>query len=405
MPIHLYLDPVGGMAGDMFAAAMLDAWPELEPELYAALAAAGLSSLFKVQRHGYKDLVLSGSRFAVTSAQEHHHHRTFREIRALLETATLSAAVQEHALAIFRLLAEAEGQVHGVAVEDVAFHEVGAWDSIADIVVAAWLIDAIDATHWSCAALPMGRGRVPSAHGQLPVPTPATIRLLEGFPLFQDDLDGERITPTGAAILRHLKPSFAPLRWFMRLNRSGIGFGSKTFPGISNILRVLAFDTAKNPFAEDQVALCQFELDDQAPEDLAVALEHLRALPGVLDVMQAPVFGKKGRMAAHVQVLTQPEALNPVLEQCFTQTSTLGIRWQMVQRAVLARNSAVHEVAGQSVRVKHVRRPNDIVTAKAEMDDLADIKGGFAGREKLRHQAQDGALTTASDVLEENKND
>ncbi len=405
MPLHLHLDPVGGMAGDMFAAALLDAWPELESELNAALAAAGLSSLVKVQRHEHNDNVLSGSRFAVRPAQEHHHHRTWRDIRALLQTATLPTAVQEHALAIFRLLAEAESYVHGVRVEDVAFHEVGAWDSIADIVSAAWLIATLDATHWSCAPLPMGRGRVLSAHGQLPVPAPATTRLLEGFPLYQDDLDGERITPTGAAILRHLEPSFAPLRKPMRLNRSGIGFGNKNFPGISNVLRVLAFDTAENPLAEDQVALCQFELDDQSPEDLAVALEHLRALPGVLDVIQAPVFGKKGRMAAQVQVLTKPETLNPALEQCFTQTSTLGIRWQMVQRAILARDSAVHEVAGQAVRVKHVRRPDDIVTAKAEMDDLADINGGLAGRERLRHQAQDMALKTANDALEENKND
>jgi hypothetical protein len=211
--------------------------------------------------------------------------------------------------------------------------------------------------------------------------------LLEGFPLYQDDLDGERITPTGAAILRHLEPSFAPLPP-MRLERSGIGFGTKVFPGISNVLRVLAFTPLDTAISADRVALCQFELDDQTPEDLAVALDHLRAESGVLDVTQTPVFGKKGRLAMQVQLLARPEALAQVLERCFSETSTLGIRWQILQRAVLVRESIFRDSAARRVRLKRAHRPDGSITAKAEMDDLADTKGGRAGREALRRQVE-----------------
>ncbi len=393
------------MAGDMFAAALLDTCPEFEPDLRAALEVSGVSSWVEVKCCPHKDHTLSGSRWKVKSIEQPSpHHRAYAEIRAWLQASALSAEVKKRAQAIFRILAEAESKVHGVQADEVTFHEVGAWDSIADIVVAAWLIDAVAATGWSCAPLPMGCGRVRSAHGMLPVPAPATTVLLEGFPLYQDDYEGERITPTGAAILRFLEPSFGPLRTPMYLKRSGIGFGSKSFAGISNILRVFAFETAQDVIGADQVALCQFELDDQSPEDLAVALDHLRSLPGVLDVIQVPSFGKKGRMGAHIQILTRPEAINSVIEQSLTETPTLGIRWQIVQRTVLARKGVTQEIDGHPVKVKIARRPDDIITAKAEMENLAAAEGGFTGRDALRRRAQEAALGTSMDVAEEDEN-
>ena len=402
---HVHLDPVGGMAGDMFAAALLDTWPELEPDLLAALRASGLSSLVDVKCYPHKDHALTGSRWEVKPVEQPlPHHRAYGEIRDWLQASALSSGIKNRAHAILKLLAEAESKVHGVRAEEVTFHEVGAWDSIADIVVAAWLIDAVAAASWSCAPLPMGRGRVHSAHGVLPVPAPASTLLLEGFPLYQDDYDGERITPTGAAILRHLEPSFAPLRAPMYLKRSGVGFGLKRLADISNILRIFAFETTQEAIGSDQVAICQFEVDDQTAEDLAVALDHLRTLSGVLDVNQTPVFGKKGRMGAHIQVLTRPEAVSAVIEQSFTETTTLGIRWQIAQRAVLMRNGVNQEIDGHSVHVKLARRPHDTITAKAEMADLAETEGGFANRDTLRRRAQAAALTSRKDDSEENDN-
>ncbi len=394
-PMHLHLEPMGGLAGDMFAAALLDAWPQLATELEAGLAAAGLLSEVQISCQRHKDHVLTGSRFRVTPLRRYGTpHRSFAEIRLWLQNSALEPRVRDHTLAIFGLLAEAEGQVHGIATTDVTFHEVGAWDSITDIVSAAWLMARLNATSWSCTPLPMGRGRVSGQHGTLPVPAPATALLLRGFPLFQDEHEGERITPTGAAILRHLNPRFEPLGTPRQLDRMGIGFGTKTFPGMSNVLRVLAFTTATTALTTDEVAVSQFEVDDQTPEDLAVALEHLRGLPGVLDITQTAVFGKKGRLAIQVQILSRPEALDELLRACFSETSTLGIRWQTVRRAILAREAGVQDIAGRRVRVKQARRPDGVVTVKAEMDDLAPTSGGFPERERLRRRAETASLDT-----------
>jgi uncharacterized protein (DUF111 family) len=211
--------------------------------------------------------------------------------------------------------------------------------------------------------------------------------LLQGFELVDDGLKGERITPTGAAILQHLHASQAADRTPRRLLRTGCGFGTKVFPGISNVLRVLAMENVAAAPAGDRVAQLAFEIDDQSPEDLAIALDRLRAHPGVLDVLQIPAFGKKGRMTAHIQVLAEPDQLDSVCERCFSETTTLGLRWQMIDRRILSRTSGTVDVGGRSVRVKTAQRP-DVVTAKVESDDLLSIKGGRAERDRIRRAAE-----------------
>ena len=325
----------------------------------------------------------------------HHSHRRFAEIRAWLRASRLARSVAERAEAIFALLAEAEAEVHGIAVEDVTFHEVGAWDSIADVVCAAWLIDSLDPAAWSSAPLPLGGGRVRTAHGMLPVPAPATALLLRGLPTFHDGVGGERVTPTGAAILRHLDPAFEPAGLGGRIARTGHGFGSRRLSGMSNVLRVLVLDPASEPaprpgaaWREETIGVCSFEVDDQTAEDLAVGLDRLRAADGVLDVVQTPAFGKKGRVAASVRVLARPEARERVIERCFAETATLGVRWQPVRRAALEREEAVADVAGEPVRIKRAHRAGGEVTVKAEMDDVANADGGRTGREERRRRAE-----------------
>lgn len=385
--MHLHLDPLGGVAGDMFAAALMDAFPELESGLLVALTEAELPALVRIERTPHRDQTLVGSQLTVTPvAPEAHHHRSWRAIRDWLYAARLDPGVRDRALAIFALLAEAEGQVHGVPEDDVEFHEVGAWDSIADIVMAAWLIETLAAT-WSCEPLPLGSGRIDSAHGALPVPAPATARLLEGFPVHRDGVQGERVTPTGAAILRHLAPSFSADRLALKLRQSGTGFGHKTFPGLANALRVLAFEEPPRVVGRGTVAVCVFELDDQTPEDLAVALERLRALPDVFDALQIAALGKKARMAVQVQILARPEALDIVLDAIFEETSTLGVRWRIEQRAVLPRSYDEAEVEGRPMRIKRAERPGGR-TLKAEMDDLAGLEGGRRSRESMRRRLE-----------------
>ncbi len=241
----------------------------------------------------------------------------------------------------------------------MAFHEVGAFDSIADIVAAAHLIAALEVQSWSVSALPLGSGRVRTQHGPLPVPAPATTLLLEGFSTLDDGIPGERVTPTGAAILRHLC-GLEPGRGRPpgTIGRSGIGFGTKSLPGLSNCLRALVLDAAAaSPPDRAELAVIAFEIDDQSGEDLAMGLDRLRAEPGVRDVVQMPVLGKKGRMMAHIQALVQLESLEAAIAACFRETTTIGLRHHRVARAMLDREAVTVAPEGRRVRVKVVDRP------------------------------------------------
>ena len=401
--MHIHLDAVGGVAGDMFIAAMLDAFPDLRDGMVSAIRDAGLPAEVHVGFAEHQDHALTGLRFRVIEpraaellvAAHHHPHTPFADIRAHLQACALTPAVRAHAIGIFSVLAEAEAKVHGKTIESVSFHELGEWDSIADIVGAAFLIDAlapIDAVAtWSVSTLPLGRGRVKTAHGMLPIPTPATVLLLEGFEFADDGFEGERVTPTGAAILRYLGCSQAATRRSRRLLRTGIGFGTRTFSGISNVLRVLAFEEARQPRGSDEVVQVQFDVDDQTPEDLAIALDKLRSHPSVLDVLQTPAFGKKGRMTMHIQLLAEVADMEGVFDACFSETTTIGLRFQVMQRRKLARASTTVEAAGRQMRVKVTERPGR-KTAKVEADDLLSVIGGRAERERLQREAEQVVL-------------
>ncbi|MBV9757002.1 MAG: LarC family nickel insertion protein [Alphaproteobacteria bacterium] len=399
---HLHLDPLGGVAGDMFVAALLDAFPEHENGVIAAAEQAAAVHCQIVPHHD----VFAGRRFCVRDDRgghdgNAHDHVAWRDIRARIAATALPDAVKTHAIGIFELLAEAEGRVHGIEPEAATFHEVGAADSIADIVAAGWLIAALAPARWSVAALPLGAGRVRTAHGPMPVPAPATALLLEGFVFLDDGIAGERVTPTGAAILRYLNCAPSPPGAAGRLERSGVGFGSRKLPGMANALRVLAFATeggAALP-AHRALAVVEFEIDDQSGEDLAAGLDRLRSFAGVHDVVQMAAFGKKGRLATHVQILARPDALAAVTEACFRETTTIGLRTHLVDGLVLPRRQAQVAVGERSVRVKLVDRPGG-VSGKAECDDAADLEG-HAARVRLRRDAEQRAEAEFSPALPE----
>lgn len=392
--MQIHLDAFGGVAGDMFIAAVLDAFPHLRDGMLAAIRAAGLPPDIDLVVAEHRDHALTGLRFAVDEGRhrgaEEHRHTFFREIREMLLRAPLDGPVREHATGIFTLLAEVEGKVHGVPTDDVSFHELGEWDSIADIVGAAYLVSKLDA-QWSVGALPLGNGGVKTAHGWLPVPTPATVLLLEGFEFQDDGVAGERVTPTGAAILKYLRCAQARGRESRRLVCSGTGFGSRSFPGLSNVLRVLAFEQARFATETDRVAQILFEVDDQTPEDLSIALDKLRAHRSVIDVMQMPAFGKKGRITAHIQILADPADLEAVCEACFSETTTLGVRYGVLERRKLKRSTRNVDAGGRKLRVKVAQRPH-ARTAKAEADDLLNIVGDRTERERVRRQAESASL-------------
>ncbi len=385
MMIHIHLDPVGGIAGDMFVAALCDAFPQHSAGMLKAVRAAGIPPGVACRVVAHRDHALTGKRFAVSEKNMRNHHTTYREIRDLLVRGLPENGVLGYAAAIYLRLAKAEAKVHGIEYQKVTFHELGGWDSIADIVGAAYLIYTIGPATWSVGPLPLGSGRVRSAHGMLPVPAPATALLLKDFVTFDDGIPGERVTPTGAAILGQLQCASGRDGEPRRLTGTGIGFGTRILPGISNVLRVLVFDQGKADaiWLHDYVAKIEFEVDDQTPEDLAVGLERLRARPGVVDVVQWPVLGKKGRAGAHVQVLCRTDARDTVIESCFRETTTIGMRVMEMERPVLPRTLS----KASGMEVKRVVRPGGRVTAKTEIDGVAE-KGGAAERDEARRAAQ-----------------
>ena len=397
---HIHLDPLGGAAGDMCVAAMLAGCPEHRDDVIdAARRRAGLAC--RIVDHD--DGTLTGSRFEVDAPpadpphddghghEPRHGHVHWRELRARIAASDLPPPVRRHAIGIFTVLAVAEARVHGVIPDEVMFHEVGAADSVADIVAAAWLIAAAGAASWSVASLPIGSGRIRTAHGPMPVPAPATALLLEGAAMHDDGVPGERVTPTGAAILRHLG-CFGVARPGGVLRRSGVGFGTRRLPGMSNCLRVLVFDAevgtgaGASALQHRELAVINFEVDDQSGEELGAGLERIRAAAGVHDVVQMAAIGKKGRLAAHVQVLARPDALDAIVSLCFDETTTIGLRTHLVQGRALARHLVEVPVQGHTVRVKLVERPGG-VTGKAESDDALGL-AGQASRKRLRGEAE-----------------
>lgn len=390
--MHIHLDPVGGIAGDMFVGALLDTYPEFANDAIAAVHTAGLEDAVTLAHIPYTDGILDGSRFEVTIAQSDHgrahDHVRWLSLKQRLSECPLSPHVRARAIDIFTHLAEAEAEVHGKAVESVAFHEVGAWDSIADIVAAAYIIESLGSCTWSIGALPIGSGRVATQHGMLPVPAPATVLLLSGFDCFDDGFPGERVTPTGAAIVKHLVPKRGIGALPRRLEKTGYGFGRRRFEGLSNVLRLLQFDSVSRPSMNtDKIMVVQFEIDDQTPEDLAIGLDRIRMIEGVVDVSQSAVTGKQGRQLTGIRVLAKPEMIDTVTDACFHETTTLGLRLQLTDRLILPRRELR---ANDGVRIKIAERPTG-PTAKADVTDVTQANG-HRERQARRHAAEAKAL-------------
>lgn len=390
-PGHVHLDAVGGAAGDMFVAAMLDARPDLKDRVFQDLKAVlppaiGAPALTPGLSGG-----IAALRFGLIwrAHREPAHGARFAELVQRIEAAALSEGTARESVAILRRLAEAEGRLHGTAVEQVHFHEIGDWDSLLDVVAAGSIVAALAGWHWSVSELPRGSGLVRTQHGLLPVPAPATVELLHGFRWRDDGIPGERVTPTGAAILAHLVDAPHPPSRGMVLQATGIGAGTREVPGQPNILRALVFDVATTSSAieHDQVAVIEFDLDDMSGEEIAVAVDHLRATEGVIDLSAGMRQGKKGRLVQDLRLLARPAAREAVIAACLAQTSTLGLRWRLESRAILPRVADRIDIDGQALRRKHAQRPDGRVTVKVESDDVAG-QPTLAARRRLRQRGE-----------------
>lgn len=378
--LHVHLDAAGGVAGDMFVAAMLSARPDLAERVLADAAAvlpAGLSPRLEPGTSGG----IAVLRLALAGAPaDGHHHADYPSLAARIDAAPLAEGTAEAACAILARLAEAEAEVHGIPVARVHFHELADWDSLMDVVAAGSIAAALAGASWSVSDLPLGGGMVRTAHGLLPVPAPATARLLRGFRFRDDGIPGERVTPTGAAIIAHLAGSARPGG---TLRAAGEGAGTRELPGMPNILRALVFERAE-ALTGDEVAVLTFDVDDMTGEEIAVAVDRLRAAPGVLDVTLAARSGKKGRPVTEFRLLARPGEEHAVGRLCLLETSTLGLRLGRERRVVLPRTEA--DAGG--VSSKRAVRPDGTVTAKAASDDLSGT-ATLAARRALARAAEE----------------
>ena len=364
-----YLDCFSGISGDMLLGALVDAGfaPEV---LEAELRKLGLSgwslSVQRVKRGALTAIKLD---FQV---EESHHHRTWKTIRELIQASELSEGVKKRALGIFERLAEAEAKVHGVEKDKVHFHEVGAMDSILDIVGAAIAFEHLKIDKVIASSLNVGSGTVETQHGTLPVPAPATAALLKGAPVYSAGAPAELVTPTGAAIVSAEAKEFGGLP---QLSVTSIGYGAGTndFKERANVLRVFLGETLPGTqVINDSVSVIEANLDDMNPVVAGYVMEQALAA-GALDVFYTPVQMKKNRPGVVLTILCTPEKLNGLCELVFEQTTTLGLRFTEAQRRVLDREFVTVTTPHGEVRMKLARLNGHVLNAAPEYEDCKKL--------------------------------
>ena len=370
-------DPVSGAAGDMILAALFDLGAQPDA-VEAAIRSTGLDG-FDLSFSRTRDCggLLSGS-CAVSVHEEHGHHhhehthRGLKEILELIRSGDIPTRAAERASAVFRRLADAEAAVHGIPPDEVHFHEVGAVDSIVDILGACIALEELRVDRVYCSGYKIGRGTVRCAHGVLPVPAPATAKLLEGSEVTPLDIESELTTPTGAAILTTLSEgTWHGLRF--RLLRCGCGRGRREFEQVPNVIR--AFLVEEEAVTE-RIEVLETDIDDDSPETTAALPDVLRQA-GALDATLTPLLMKKGRSGVRLTVVARAGTAQRLADLIFRHSGTLGVRLQHASRFVLPREQAVAETPWGPIRVKRVERPHgvELVPEFEAARELADSAG------------------------------
>lgn len=371
------VDPFAGIAGDMFVGACLHAGASLK-RLREGLARLDLDG-YKVSARKVLRAGVAAKKFRVRHG-EGHHHRGLKTIRKLIRRARLPARVEERALSAFTRLGEAEARIHGVPVDDVHFHEVGAVDAICDIVGAALCLEDLAVDRLHCRPLPLSTGRVVAAHGRMPVPAPATMELLKGLPTYDAGLEGELVTPTGAALVAAWAEPGGPPPLVPRA--IGYGAGDRNPEGYANVCRVTVGDA--DPAAPD--ALCELacEIDDAAPQVLGHLLARLLE-EGALDASLQPVAMKKDRPGTRVVALARRVDVPRVEGVLFREGTTLGVRRADVERTALPRRIVKVKTKWGPVRVKVGELGGEAVHVAPEYEDCRALarEAGVPLREVL----------------------
>jgi hypothetical protein len=360
----VYFDCAAGASGDMLLGALVDLGLSVD-DLRKALRQIPLDG-YRLEAGRTRRSGIDASKVDVVVDHAQHAHRGLREIRELLTRTALERTVTERALGLFERLAEAEAQVHGTTPEKVHFHEVGAVDSIIDIVGSVWGLEQLGANRFVASALNLGTGSITMSHGKFSVPPPATTKLVQGVPVYGDG-EGELLTPTGALLVTSYAESYGCLPP-MRIESTGCGAGGRELADRPNVLRLIVGQEDAVQGDADTVLVLECEIDDLTPELLAPLPDRLVGI-GALDAYLTPVLMKKGRPGFLVTALVEVGKRLVVEEMLFSETTTLGIRGQEWQRTKLARGFVSVDTVFGAVRIKLGRRGDKIYNAQPEFED------------------------------------
>ena len=362
-----YGDLIGGISGDMFVGAMLDlglSLNRLKSELKKIPTIRYTLTVSKKTVHSIR-----ATRFQVV-CPEKQSARSWKQIRNLIAGSRLHPVIKETGIRIFASLAEAEGKIHGIAPEKVHFHEIGATDSIVDIMAAAVGSHelGIEAFHFS--PVPLGRGVTRALHGALPLPGPATLELLKGLPVLGIDLASETVTPTGAAIVSTLGKSFGA-QPEMKMEKIGYGAGQKDFPDRPNLFRLI-IGTNAVPWKQEEMVVIETNIDDMNPEFYDYVFDRLLAA-GARDVFLSSIQMKKNRPGTLLRIIAEPKDRETLARIVLTETSTIGVRYYPVRRVILKRLSERLKTRYGTIKVKIAEEPDGTKRVAPEYDDLKRI--------------------------------
>jgi len=362
----LYFDLIGGASGDMILGALIDAGMPIK-KLEDLLSGLNLSEfdlkVVEVSKNGFRAIKVD------ISVGKQPPERHLIDIEEIIRESSLPPGVQDQSLEIFQKIARIEGRIHNVPIEKVHLHELGGTDTIVDITGTLLALDHLGIEKVFCSPIPMGYGFIQGAHGEIPLPAPATLGLLEGVPVFGRDIEAELVTPTGAALITHLTNDYGPAPSLI-LQAVGYGAGGRDLP-FPNLLRVMIGDiTSPNHETIQQLAVLETNLDDLNPEVYPYVVDRLFEA-GALDVVLIPIHMKKNRPGTQIQVLSEMNDVDHHKSILFEETSTLGIKQILVDRSCLARKIVEVKTPYGKIRVKIAITPENQQKVSPEYEDCA----------------------------------
>jgi hypothetical protein len=367
MTAGIYFDCFAGASGDMIVGALIDLgadFASLRDQL-ASLPLRGYELKSERVRRG----AIAATRFIVEVDQSRQPARRLADIRRLIEQATLSDSVKSRSLLVFERLAQAEARVHGSTADEVHFHEVGAVDSILDIVGAMIGFEMLSVERFLSSPLRTGKGMVRTAHGLLPVPAPGTAELLKGATIYSGEIEGEFLTPTGAAIVTSLCERFGPLPQVM-IDCAGYGAGARDHKELPNILRLIRFEADESSEPRDTVMVIETNIDDMNPQAYSFVMQRAFEA-GALDVFMTPTQMKKNRPGVLLTLLCKREQLDSITRLLMAETTTLGVRYYEANRRVAERIVETVETEYGMIRIKVARSGDSTLHFQPEYEDCA----------------------------------